>query len=82
MKSVCDFSIVKAFPRAVKPEEVWLLVWLGARRKANRKALCEEEIVCFPGPVHETIFFFISCLQNLEKKKGKKVEKVWSRNIR
>lgn len=48
MKWVCDFSIVKAFPRAVKPKEVWLLVWLGARRKANRKVLCEKERVLLP----------------------------------
>lgn len=44
------FSIVKAFPGAVKPEEIWPLVWLGARRKANRKVLCEGEIVLFPWP--------------------------------
>lgn len=50
MKSVRDFSIVKAFSEAVKPEEVWPLVWLGARRKANRKVLCEEEIMLLPRP--------------------------------
>lgn len=75
------FRSMKALPRAVEPEEVWPLTWLGTGAKPNKKVVCEGEIVSLPWPYicgRISLPLMSKEPQSQKKDDGEKVEKVRS----